>query len=76
MPSKEGKRLKERIMPLIEKVESDEWEDEWELVALIDPGQYRVIDELLQKETKGKGDQRARVETLTFAAVDGDERIE
>ena len=32
---------------------------------LIDPGQFRVINELLQKECKGRG----RLETLTFAAT-------
>lgn len=34
-------------------------------ILLIDPGQFRVINELLQKESKGKG----RIETLTFAAT-------
>ena len=34
MASKEGKRLKEKILPLITKVEDDEWSDEWELVSL------------------------------------------
>lgn len=33
MASKEGKRLKEKILPLITKVEDDEWSDEWELVS-------------------------------------------
>jgi ribosome maturation protein SDO1 len=32
---------------------------------LIEPSQIRTINELLQKECKGKG----RVETLTFAAI-------
>jgi ribosome maturation protein SDO1 len=32
---------------------------------LIDPGQFRVINEILQKECKGRG----RIETLTFAAT-------
>jgi ribosome maturation protein SDO1 len=32
---------------------------------LIDPSQFRVINELLQKECKGAG----RLETLTFAAT-------
>ena len=32
---------------------------------LIDPGQFRVINELLQKECKGKG----KLETLTFTAT-------
>lgn len=37
MPSKEGKRLKEKVLPLINKVEDDEWSDEWELVRLFRP---------------------------------------
>lgn len=32
---------------------------------LIDPGQFRVLNELLQKECKGRG----RIETMTFAAT-------
>ena len=36
-----------------------------EQVMLIDPGQFRVINELLQKECKGKG----KLETLTFTAT-------
>lgn len=36
-----------------------------EQVLLIDPGQFRVINELLRNECKGKG----KLETLTFAAT-------
>lgn len=74
MPSKDGKRLKDKILEKTESVEEDEWGDEWELVALIDPGQFRVINELIQSELKGKG----RLETLSFAAVkdENEERIE
>ena len=32
---------------------------------LIDPAQFRIINELLQKECKGRG----RLETLAFAAT-------
>ena len=32
---------------------------------LIDPGQFRVINDLLQKECKGRG----RLETMTFTAT-------
>lgn len=35
---------------------------------LIEPGQFKVINELLQKECKGKG----RIETLLFAATADD----
>jgi len=72
MPSKDGKRLKDQIIEKTEKVEEEDWSDEWELIALIDPGQFKVINELIQAELKGKG----RLETLSFAAVEGDERIE
>lgn len=34
MPSKDGKRLKEEILKNVEKVEEDEWSEEWELVRL------------------------------------------
>ncbi|CAD6957753.1 unnamed protein product [Tilletia caries] len=45
-------------------------------IAMISPGSLRLINELLEEETKGRG----RVETLSFATVldghDGDERID
>lgn len=72
MPAKDGKRIKDKMLALISKVEDDEMGDEWELVALIDPGSFKLIDTLIQSELKGKG----KVETLSFAAVEGDERIE
>lgn len=34
-------------------------------VMLIDPGQFKVINELLQKECRGKG----KLETMTFTAT-------
>jgi hypothetical protein len=33
MPSKEGKRLKDKVLPLIDNVEDEDWGDEWELVS-------------------------------------------
>ncbi|PWO00062.1 Shwachman-Bodian-diamond syndrome protein [Tilletiopsis washingtonensis] len=73
MANKEGKRLKEKIVPLVETVEDEDWTDEWELIAVIDPGSLRLINELLETETKGRG----RVETLSFSSVaDGDEALE
>ena len=41
-------------------------------MALVDPGAFKVLSELLQTELKGKG----RLETLSFAAIEGEERIE
>ncbi|KAJ8091329.1 hypothetical protein AAF712_013574 [Marasmius tenuissimus] len=66
MPVADGKRLREKVLEGAEKVEDDEMgNDGWEVVMLIDPGQFRVINELLQKECKGKG----RIETMTFAVA-------
>ena len=75
MPSKDGKRLKDKIIEKTETVEEEDWSEEWELIALIDPGQFKAINELLQAEMKGK--DRGRLETLSFAAVEekGEERL-
>lgn len=70
MPAKEGKKLKEKIVPHVEKVEEEDWDEEWELIAIIDPGALKILNDLLEEETKGK----ARVETMSFATVaEGDE---
>jgi len=34
MIAKEGKKVKDKVMELVEKVENEEWEEEWELVSL------------------------------------------
>ncbi|CAK5280029.1 unnamed protein product [Mycena citricolor] len=66
MPSADGKRLREKVLADAETVEVDEMEqDGWEAILHIDPGQFRVINELLQKECKGKG----RIETMPSAAT-------
>ncbi|KAH9820596.1 SBDS protein C-terminal domain-containing protein [Melampsora americana] len=62
MPAQDGKKLKSQIVPLSTKV------------ALIDPGQFRVINEILQQESLGG---RGKLETLSFLAevVEGDEQL-
>lgn len=46
-------------------------------VGLIDPGSFKLIDELLQKEVKvGKGSAPAKVETMSFSVVEGESHIE
>ncbi|KAJ1934481.1 hypothetical protein FBU59_005683, partial [Linderina macrospora] len=62
MPSKEAKRIKEKLVPLIAETEEEDFSDEYELIALIDPGQFRAISDLLQVECKG----RAEVEVLSL----------
>lgn len=79
MSPSQAKKLKPTILPLCTKIEEDETNsDEWELIALIDPGQFKVLNELLQAEsTSGnKGGNAARIETLSFStAQQGDEVI-
>ncbi|KAG6902989.1 hypothetical protein C0995_008562 [Termitomyces sp. Mi166 len=66
MTTADGKRLREKIIEGAEKVEDDETgQEEWEVIMLIDPSQFRVINEILQKECKGRG----RIETMTFSAT-------
>jgi ribosome maturation protein SDO1 len=65
LPSKEGKRLKDKVIENVEKVEEEDWSEEWELIAEIDPGALRVLNDLLETESKGKG----KIETLNFASV-------
>ncbi|XP_051965638.1 ribosome maturation protein SBDS [Xyrauchen texanus] len=73
LPAKDGKRLKEKLKPLIKVVESEDFDDELEMVCLIDPGCFREIDELIRCETKGKG----ALEVLSLKDVEeGDERLE
>jgi len=70
MPVKDGKRLKDKLLEGAETLEEEDWGTEsWEAILLIDPGQFKVITELLQSELKGKG----HIETLSFAAVAGDD---
>ncbi|KAJ3119512.1 hypothetical protein HK098_005391 [Nowakowskiella sp. JEL0407] len=67
---KDGKRVREEGKELFVTVEGEEWGDDYEVVALIDPGKFRVLTEFVQNETKGKG----TVEVLSVKeTVEGDE---
>uniref|UniRef100_A0A8C5K1F6 SBDS ribosome maturation factor n=1 Tax=Jaculus jaculus TaxID=51337 RepID=A0A8C5K1F6_JACJA len=73
LPVNEGKKLKEKLKSLIKVVESEDYGQQLEIVCLIDPGCFREIDELIQKETKGKGS----LEVLSLKDVEeGDETFE
>ncbi|KZP30408.1 Shwachman-Bodian-diamond syndrome protein [Athelia psychrophila] len=66
IPAADEERLREKILGAAETVENEEKRaTDWETVMLIDPSQFRVLNELLQKEVKGNG----RIETLSFAAT-------
>ncbi|KAJ2512706.1 hypothetical protein GGI11_002522 [Coemansia sp. RSA 2049] len=56
MPAKDAKRIRDRVMELVASVEDEERGEMYELVCLIDPGQYRVLGDLISSETKGTGE--------------------
>jgi ribosome maturation protein SDO1 len=68
IPAADGERLKASIVEGAESVEEEvAGAEELTLTLLIDPSQFRVVNELLQKECKGS----SRIETLTMAATAG-----
>lgn len=69
MPAKEGKRLKDKVIPLFANVEEEDWSDVWEIVGTIEPGSLRQINTLFENDVKGEGG----VETLAFSTVDQDD---
>ncbi|WBW74545.1 SBDS family ribosome assembly protein Sdo1 [Schizosaccharomyces osmophilus] len=52
---KQGKPLREKIRSLADEVEEENMDDEYECVALVLPGNYKTLDELIRNETKGRG---------------------
>ncbi|KAJ2453769.1 hypothetical protein EV183_001966 [Coemansia sp. RSA 2336] len=56
LSAKDGKRLKPSIEELISKMEDEERGEEHEYICLIEPGKYRVLTDLVGKETKGAGE--------------------
>ena len=53
-------------MPHIAEVVSEEWAGDLELVCLVDPGNYRAIDDVVQRDSRGKG----QVNILETSAID------
>ncbi|XP_029158159.1 ribosome maturation protein SBDS [Nylanderia fulva] len=54
IPEKEARKLKDKIVKFVTKMETEEWDNRsLTIICLIDPGQYRGIDELVRSETKG-----------------------
>lgn len=64
--TKEAKQIIEKLKPLSASIEHDDWNTGCTtLICLIDPGQFKPIDELIRKETKGHG----RLELLDLKNV-------
>ncbi|GAA99879.1 uncharacterized protein L969DRAFT_95297 [Mixia osmundae IAM 14324] len=79
LPVGQSKTLKGQITPLCASIEAQETNSsEWEIVALIDPGSFKIINELIHASAGPKG-ELGKLETLSFAAIshaDGEDRIE
>ncbi|XP_033224942.1 ribosome maturation protein SBDS isoform X1 [Belonocnema kinseyi] len=71
---KEAKKVREKIIKIVTTTEKEDWDDgSLNLICLIDPGQYREIDELVRSETKGSG----TLELLNLKEVtEGEEILE
>ncbi|RHZ59326.1 hypothetical protein Glove_364g61 [Diversispora epigaea] len=70
--SKETKKIKEKLKPAISQTEDENWGDEYELICLIDPGQYRNIREIIEKDTKRQG----QIELLSLNDIsEGDMKL-
>lgn len=52
---KQGKALRERLRSLADEIEEENIDDEYECIALVIPGNYKLIDELVRNETKNRG---------------------
>lgn len=61
--------VKDRILGYCEQVESqDVLGDEWESIAFVEPGAFKLLSEFVGSETKGRG----RVEVLDMAVMHED----
>ncbi|VDD91035.1 unnamed protein product [Enterobius vermicularis] len=72
--SKEAKKVHTKLRALFKTIEVEDWDahGNLELIGLIDPGSYRVVDELLRKDAKNAG----RLELLSLKVInDGDIEI-
>jgi len=72
---KGGKAFRQRLSEMASAVELDSVHTDGvlEMIILTDPGNFRVLDELISKETKGKG----QLEVISLKEItEGDELIE
>ena len=73
VPSKEAKRLREKITANVVRIESEDFGATDALfICTIDPGQFRVLTDLMQLETRGRG----RIDFLSLSQTSaGDEKF-
>ncbi len=55
LPTKDAKRMKEKLREYLGDIIEENWDDDYEAISLIDPGHFRILMNMIQDETKGKG---------------------
>lgn len=68
--TKKGKVMKEKLNAFVTSWEQVDWNPGFEATILIDPGNYRIIEDLVSAETKGQG----TLDVLDVAVVEGEEQ--
>ena len=71
VPTKTTTTLKDKVLGYIESIETQEvvgGDDEWDVVGFVQPGAFRMLNELVAGETRGRG----RVEVLDMAVTQED----
>jgi len=71
IPGKNNKQVKEKFAEHL-TIQSEDRNPELCIVALIDPGSFRIIEETVNKETKGKGN----IQVMSLKANKGDTETE
>jgi ribosome maturation protein SDO1 len=65
-----AKSTKEKLKDHVQAWEEEAWDDPYEATVLIDPGNYRVLDDILRAESRGQ----SSFEVVSLAVVnEGDE---
>jgi len=71
LPGKNCKQIKEKIVQHL-TIQSEEHKPELCIVALIDPGSFRFIEETVNAQTKGKGN----IQVMNLKVIKGDNQTE
>ncbi|XP_065174933.1 ribosome maturation protein SBDS-like [Sycon ciliatum] len=55
VPAREAKRVRDKLSPLLTRIEAESWSGDLELIGFIDPGSYRQAEAIVQADTRGRG---------------------
>jgi len=64
--NKDSKKIREKILPLVTSVEKEDFIGGLDMTCLVDPGNYKKLEEVVAKESRGSGS----VDVLNLKEVD------